>query len=361
MELRIQHLIRTLGLDKVAEDLKLIVKQRDNLVLLKYSQIDAIWSEPASHECRGLILDADDNWNIVAYPYKKFFNLGEGYADQLDWANSDVFEKLDGSLITLWFYKNQWHLSTSGTIYADSFSNEGLYTFKELFWLSVDNNYSNKESFLSLLDKNYNYMFELCTPWNIVVTQHDTFDIYLHGARNMTNLNEIRLDSEMLIPFKKAKTYSLKNAAEIEATFQHMSWQEEGYVVCDHMFRRNKIKNPTYVSVHHVKTNASPYEIIEIIKKNEIDEFIVYFKEKEEFILNLKDRWDTTEIRLNNLVVQFNEKEFANQKEFALEVQDKIEKCFQFMFFSFRNNKLKTVRDAMNTIENKFWYNYLQK
>ena len=113
--------------------------------------------------------------------------------------------------------------------------------------------------------------------------------------------------------------------------------------------------------MHHVKTNASPYEIIEIIKKNEIDEFIVYFKEKEEFILNLKDRWDTTEIRLNNLVFQFNEKEFATQKEFALEVQNKVEKCFQFMFFSFRNNKLKTVRDAMNTIENKFWYNYLQK
>lgn len=52
---------------------------------------------PIVQECRGLILDEDDNWAVVSYPFDKFFNFNESKAAHLDWASGvDVFEKVDG-------------------------------------------------------------------------------------------------------------------------------------------------------------------------------------------------------------------------------------------------------------------------
>ncbi len=96
MELEIQKLLREHGLDKVKEMLVLEVKERDNLVLLKYNTLGADWTQSALYDCRGIILDRDDNWNVVAYPYRKFFNIGEGYCAKLDWDNTIVFDKADG-------------------------------------------------------------------------------------------------------------------------------------------------------------------------------------------------------------------------------------------------------------------------
>ncbi len=57
--------------------------------------------EKIVQQCRGIILDEANNWQIVSYPYDKFFNYEESYAPQLDWSTAKIFEKLDGSLMTL--------------------------------------------------------------------------------------------------------------------------------------------------------------------------------------------------------------------------------------------------------------------
>ena len=88
--LEIQTLLREYGLAKVKEDLILEVKEDGDLVLLKYNQIAADWTKTALYDCRGIILDKSNNWEIVAYPYTKFFNLGEGYASKIDWNTAKV-------------------------------------------------------------------------------------------------------------------------------------------------------------------------------------------------------------------------------------------------------------------------------
>jgi len=68
---------------------------------------------------QGLILDKDNGYEPVAYPYKKFFNhnepQGRAIAEVLDWDTVTVYEKLDGQLCTVYFYDNQWHVASSGT------------------------------------------------------------------------------------------------------------------------------------------------------------------------------------------------------------------------------------------------------
>jgi hypothetical protein len=51
------------------------------------------------------VLDEKNDWQIVVFPYEKFFNFNETFAAKLDWDESTVVtEKSDGSLMTLYYY-----------------------------------------------------------------------------------------------------------------------------------------------------------------------------------------------------------------------------------------------------------------
>ena len=57
-----------------------------------------------------MVVDEDNNWNPVCYPYKKFYNYNEGKSHKLDWSNPKlvkVYEKVDGSIVTLYHYKGK--------------------------------------------------------------------------------------------------------------------------------------------------------------------------------------------------------------------------------------------------------------
>lgn len=70
------------------------VNGRD-LVLLKYDQLNSDLGNEIVQECRGLILDAH-TFEVVCYPFNKFFNYGESHAADIDWRTAYVTEKLDG-------------------------------------------------------------------------------------------------------------------------------------------------------------------------------------------------------------------------------------------------------------------------
>lgn len=84
-------------------------KKYPNLVLFKYNQIASDFSKNIVQECRGIILDENDDWKVVSYPFKKFFNYEEELSNssQLHWDRARVYEKLDGCFlykaeISLW-------------------------------------------------------------------------------------------------------------------------------------------------------------------------------------------------------------------------------------------------------------------
>ena len=114
-----------------------------------------------------LILDRG-SWNVVAMPFKKFFNYGEKDADRIDWGSAKVYEKLDGSLLTLYFHSGEWHVALSKrnprscTDRMESSKSNPIGqsgTFAELFW-SV---WCSKGHRLPLRHTAC-YMFEPCNP-----------------------------------------------------------------------------------------------------------------------------------------------------------------------------------------------------
>lgn len=106
-ELR-NHLIDWLNsqdnpLDKLAEyDIRVATDARyPNLYNLKYGSIMADKSLPLVRACRGAVVEHRPNtgqFSLVAYAFDRFFNIGEPGCHELDWANTQVFEKYDGCL-----------------------------------------------------------------------------------------------------------------------------------------------------------------------------------------------------------------------------------------------------------------------
>ena len=67
------------------------------------------FSLPEVQEARGIIINYE-TLEVVCWPFRKFGNYGESYVDTIDWRTARVQEKVDGSIMKLWFNKltNNW-------------------------------------------------------------------------------------------------------------------------------------------------------------------------------------------------------------------------------------------------------------
>lgn len=325
-------------LDHLAEEFAIKAKRHSRypeLVLFKYNQIDSPMSESIVKECRGVILNEADNWSVVARPYDKFFNYGEGHASEIKWETAKVYEKLDGSLMTLYYYKDEWHVASSGVPDASgSISDPGI-TFEELFWKTWNNlNYKLPDASLS----DHAFMFELMTPCNVVVVNHVESRLVLHGVRTTSGI-EFDPDS-----FAKAhnwecvKTFSITNWDEcLKASAALNGAYCEGYIVCDGQFNRNKVKCPTYVALHHLKEGVSLRRILEIVRGAESDEVLAHFKEFKLIHDQVKAKYDALVEEIDHAYESIQCIE--SQKEFALEA---TKHTFHGILFSMRKHKISS-------------------
>ena len=120
-----------------------------------------------------------------------------------------------------------------------------------------------------------------------------------------------------------------------------LPYNEEGYVVVDKYWNRIKIKSPQYVAVHHIKNNGDVNiaSIVQLIRTNEIGEFLTYFAEYTNSVNIIKSKINNILLGLNNGLLEIKDKEFATQKDFALAVKDRP---FSAFFFSWNKDKSLT-------------------
>jgi hypothetical protein len=315
-KLEVQEYLRKNGLNALCDSYQVMARRsilHPNLVLLKYDQINSPMGEKIVQQCRGIIFDETDNWKVISRPYDKFFNHEEGHAAKIDWSTAKVFEKLDGSLMTVYWYDGLWRVSTSGTPDGAPEVNGTGKSFATLFWEVW------KELGYHLpINPDLCYMFELMTPWNRVVVRHEKNRIVHHGARFLSDgMDEMYpFNGGECFGWEVAKTFDLSNLDGVLAAAKELNPIEaEGYIVVDHMFRRVKVKSPAYVALHHVISNMSKRKLLEFMKVGEASEVIAYYpewapvlKELDEKIAALvkeaEDYYDTID-------------EISDQKDFA--------------------------------------------
>lgn len=296
-----------------------VYSEDGELVSLKYNQIESPMHEPIVQECRGMVVNVEHG-TILAHPYNKFWNHGEQLAAPIDWSTANVLEKLDGSLMILYWYAGQWQVASSGHPTAGGSYGDEDRTFRDAFWRTWDDlGYRVPDGWLP-----YCFMFEFCSNDHRIVCRHDKPRIVLHGARDLVDGHE--LPHRDLNEIAKARgwecvmAYAIDDAAEALTVVEHLDpIATEGFVVVDSSFNRVKIKSPRYVALHHMKGEATLRRAIELWQTGETDEVLAHFPEFAPKILPVQDALELAARKAYQRLLA--SRHIADRKEFALEVK----------------------------------------
>lgn len=317
-------------------------KQYPHLLSLKYSQLDSPRAHPIVVECRGIILDENNNWAVVSFPYKRFFNYGEVEAVKIDWQTAKVYEKLDGSLMVLYYYDGKWQVQSSGTPDAAGEVNGFNFTFAELFWRVWE-----ELGYQLPQETNYCFMFELLTAYNRIVVKPKKNQIILHGVRNVQTLEESdpsHWTSKYgweLVPF-----YPLTSWKEVIKAAEYLDpLESEGYIICDGSFNRVKVKSPQYVAISHIRESFSSRKMLEIVRLNEGEEFLSYFPEWTELYYKIKENYLQLVAHIEETYRQYQDIE--TQKDFAFAIKNLP---YSGVLFSLRAGKVSSVKEALRNV-----------
>lgn len=264
-----------------AEPYNLKISYDGNLVMFKYNQLTADFHLPIVCEARGIIFENKYPYRRVCHAFDKFFNSHEELAATIDWNHAFVTEKVDGSLMKVFWYNDEWHLATNGTINAfnaelgdgkDFASYGDLWEFAWPAW---------RGEFECHADENCTYYFELVSPHNRMTIYYPETKIYFLGWRDMVTDNEISFTYSYFDEYcATPKVYSLTSLADVEAAAETLEGQE-GFVVCDAEFNRVKVKSPQYLMMSYMHNNGimTTRRYLEMILAHEESEFLSYYPE----------------------------------------------------------------------------------
>jgi len=352
---------------KTLKDLKselgIIFSEYENLVILNYSQIDSPKFHPITMECRGLILEKD-TWDIVSFPFRRFFNENEGNLP-FDYSSAKGLEKIDGSLISVFFYKNSWLMSTRGKIEnPDKISFYDI-SFRDLF----DTIVKQYPDFYKKLSVSFAYIFELVSPENRVVNIYKDRALYLLTMRTTYSWMELPPaevnEWASKLGIKRPASVSFDSKDSLLNKAKELKALEEGFVAIIYerdmdgiSWKRVKVKNPSYVAIHHLKNcmGKSLRSLIRLVMQNNQDEFLSYFPEFKSYIDEVSEKYYAFLKKVDDDEKKLDFKK--DKKSFALQAKDMKESAY---FFHRYNSKTDNYRNYCLELEKTKGLKYLER
>lgn len=219
------------------------------------TQYSGAWDD-ITMACRGLV--TDDKGNIVAKGFPKFFNMEEEKHTPTN--EFEVFEKLDGSLILVFWYEGQMIVASRG-----SFTSPYALEARRI----LDTKYPEFEKLpikRHLSHFQLTYCFELIGFEQIVVS-YATTDLIMTGKFR----NDVLLGWMDLPVFPLGGVSVVKKFDGLDwKNIKQLNWQNaEGFVVRFSNGQRCKIKFDDYVKLHRQMTNLSTRGIWEALSAGE--------------------------------------------------------------------------------------------
>jgi T4 RnlA family RNA ligase len=228
--------------------------------ILNYSvkaQSKKFWDE-YTMACRGLVID--NGGTILARPFQKFKNYEEYLPSEINWSQKfETFEKMDGSLIIVFYYKPRmlWIVASRGSFISE----QCLEAQKMLDYNTYDK-----------LDKDNTYLFEVLYPENrIVVDYGNRRELVLLTVIDTVSGHELSYDlvvesySKYFTIVKKLKMSNFTELLEYKKSNRD---NEEGAVVRFEDNFRFKMKFEEYIRLHGILTNVSNLTVWEHLKGN---------------------------------------------------------------------------------------------
>lgn len=309
------------------------IKEDNDYIIFNYS-IQSDMRLRICQECRGIILNK--NFKVVCYPFNKFFNYGEMEEQdriKINLKTARIIEKVDGSIIKLWYDKDEWHVSTMATINAKNAELAGNLFYKNFYDLFIEGCRLQNFNFHDL-NKNFTYIFELTSQYNRVVVPHKEICIYHIGTRDNISYEELDVD----IGVKKPKYFKI-NIYSIEDIMQRtkqLPYDEEGYVIVDDEWNRVKVKSPAYVAAHQLANNGviTTKRMINIIRNGEDGEFLTYFPEFKDNYLVVRRAmiFFALDLERDLKIAMYLINRYKSRKEYAMEQRGYELVCKDIMF-----------------------------
>lgn len=265
-----------------------------------------IYWDDITKMCRGLV--TDDDGNIVARPYAKFFNIEE--QRHTPTKEYRVYEKMDGNLGILFQYNGEWIFASRG-----SFDSEYAKRFEKIF--------RSKYSLLPLSGCN-TYLFEIIAPeFRIVVDYKGLEDVIMLGEINTATGEELNVYFNEPFGYTIVKERKdLENYPKIEHLKHMIKDNEEGFVVKFSNGDRCKIKGERYVYLHSIMTEVSTKSIwrmlkeklpVDMVLQNVPDE---YYNKVKACQNDLQAQYDAKQAEIDEIYNKINELNLT-RKEFA--------------------------------------------
>jgi RNA ligase len=229
------------------------------------TQYSGKWDE-ITLKCRGLVLDNEGN--VVAKSFDKFFNLEEHNPKDIPMDSFEVYDKLDGSLILLFNYGGEWVFASKGSFNSDQ-SNLAKKLFEELYSYEY-------------LSSHYVYLFELIGPSNRIVVEYPEDNLVLLAINDRSDWSERNIYTDASNNFVKVKIFDGVN--DFSTLKNVIPNDKEGFVVKFKNGFRMKIKGEEYVRLHRLITGFSNVNVWEYLKDG---------KDFNELLVNIPDEFDS--------------------------------------------------------------------
>ena len=323
--------------------LGMIKLQVDNKDLLIYSYTDKCQFEKRwdrqTRMARSLIVNTQGQ--VVCKTFEKFFNLNERpetLLENLPNEPYEIYEKLDGSLLQLFYYQGEWRLSTRG-----SFDNE----FTQFARRCLPD--------LSSLPTNHCYAFEVCLPNELDGLRRAVSHrpgIYFLAAFDRDN------DFKELDWFTEGSRWFGLGASTCRAFGSNTSLQDlvasskddtEGWVVRFKSGLRIKIKTAWYMKMWRVPQKLDEKHIKEFMAAYNGNDYAWQVGMPEELLPEIKGmvrdirnrmRWQEEEAKAK---FERAMKGCTSKKEFAMKVKDDPQAWILFSMYDGRNYQEKLL------------------
>jgi len=359
-----------------------------SLYQFKYNMIEAKWSFPLVHECRGCILKFQDKkWEFKARPFDKFFNVGEGWCKLTERSTFDSLlssmsfvEKADGTCIILWFNEH-WRVSTLGKMNTTTTNVNGSNTYETLFYktLLFTPEVNKKAEFLDHLDRDHTYIFELAAKENAIITQYNEDKVYLLGIRHNEKgflmpqytidnfvedmLNRFDLNINLNLP-KKVLPHEY-GITDLDSAREWVNGEgrvllekykivnPEGYVVYSGPYPVGKMKNASYLMLHTQFSGNDAHclnSLIDNVFNETIDDVYEQLSDRNKlFVDKVKERVQYFKDDIMNVMKEVRTTYFETRKEYALFIQSRANPRLQGFFFEYYKEKdnIRSVPDFL--------------
>lgn len=275
----------------------------------KLAMFDRKWNN-TTMTCRGLIVN-EDTGEILARPFKKFFNVGEPSApvwEQTDWVT--VYDKLDGSLGIAYETPDGPAIATKG-----SFASEQAVKATE-FLRTMYPRYQTDDYCTDL--------FEIIYPENRIVLDYGTREGLMYLGSVVVETGENYWNGILMGCYGIPKNHCMDSGywSEIENTISLDRRNAEGVVVLnDFTGERLKMKQEDYLELHKVMTGLNERQLWQWLSQPRyIDDILLDLPEEiHEWAKPVMDGLVDKFLRLKGEVVKaFVESKHMDRKEFAL-------------------------------------------